>query len=112
MEEPVTFDVYAKAFEPYADFLRLMAATNAYESQLKVRVAANNALNLGDFSLIGKHLSWTQAQSLLAEVATRSATKLMQAGYFPSKTLQYCVTHDFYYGGCLGCHVCNNFFTK
>ena len=112
MEDPVTFDVYAKAFEPYADFLRLVVATNAHESELKARVAANDALKLDDYTLIGKQVGWTQAQTILAMVASRSATKLMQAGYVPSETCQYCGKHDLYFGGCLGCHVCNDFFAK
>lgn len=112
MEDPVTFDVYAKAFEPYVDFLRLVVATKAYKSELKARVAANNALKLDDYILIGKHVGWTQAQTILAKVVSRSTTKLMQAGYVPSGSCQYCSKHDLYFGGCRGCHVCNDFFAK
>ncbi|WP_265215825.1 hypothetical protein [Herbaspirillum lusitanum] len=110
MEDAVTFDVYAKAFAPHAEFSALVVTANVYGSELKARAAANEAKQLGGQVLIGKHIGWAQARAIVAKVAGRSATEIMQAGYFPSETSQYCSEHDLHYGGCLGCHVCNNFF--
>ena len=124
MEDPIMFDLWAcvlrgngkQAIEEMFDWCvnnPTFPEFNLRES----RFAVNRSMVQGESVQIARRRTWSQAQSIRTNPpAWAQDIRLYQEGYEPEKFIYprrfkgSCEVHDFFYGGCLGCHVCRGFF--
>ena len=114
MEDPVRFDVWGRVLTEGRDgALEFVRSQSTYASEKQLRFAVSRSVQGNKRVLIAASCGWAAANEL-----TDAASKLFadialcQEGYSPSKTGSYCEVHKLHYGGCLGCHVCQDFYAR
>ena len=114
MEDPVRFDIYAKA-RPHAvsAAVRVLMTGGGYASEVAARKAANHSRGEGKHALVAKGIAWSDCKEAVANAgAAFSEFVVMQEGYAPGEAANFCKEHCLYYGGSRGCHVCSGFYAK
>ena len=111
MEDPVRFDVYGYVVpEASAAAARALISHGAYASELEARAAAARGKHGSSPALIASHISWGTAQALRASSGPFRDIVVLQEGYSPADSTNFCSVHGLHYGGILGCHVCSGFY--
>lgn len=109
MEEPIVFDVWGRV--PHEPTARRAAAIDRVAQLRRI-----DRLQAGDAAtLIGERLTWTVASALRREWGdVLGALELFQSGYGPADrdALLWCLRHEVYFGGVLGCPVCSGFIAQ
>jgi hypothetical protein len=79
-----------------------------------VRRLVNNSAVRGDWVLVMSSATWRQVEAFRREIRVWCReVRVYQEGYGPSdEQTDFCSRHQFYYGGCLGCHVCSGFYEE
>ncbi|MES2572875.1 MAG: hypothetical protein V4710_22820 [Verrucomicrobiota bacterium] len=114
MEDPIRFDIYAKALpHAVAAAVTIMVAEGAYPSEIAARKAANHSRSEGKHTLIARSIAWASCKEAMdnAEIAF-SEFMVMQEGYAPGEAANFCKEHRIHYSGSLGCHICSGFYAK
>ncbi len=118
MEDPVSFDVWARVSRgAIRDAATFVAAWQPQLTALEVHSEINRSIVQGDLILIARQLTWSQSERI-RHTSPEWATDihLYQEDYGPddwdsfSNWNNYCDRHALYFGGCLGCHVCNGYY--
>lgn len=113
MEEPIVFDVWGRV--PHEPAARRAAVIDRVAQLRRIDrlLALRVVVRAGDAAtLIGERLTWTVASALRREWGdVLGALELFQSGYGPADrdTLQWCLRHEVYFGGVLGCPACSGF---
>lgn len=114
MEDPIRFDIYAKAMpHAVAAAIGVLMTEGAYPSEVTARKAANHSRGEGNPIRIARGVIWARCKDVIANAeAAFSEFMVMQEGYAPGEAANFCEKHRLYYGGSLGCHVCSGFYAK
>jgi hypothetical protein len=111
MEEPITFNVWGKLVRgSYETALTAIRATKMYSSELELRKALNNARHGGVAFKVAAGMSWSASHEFMKNSSWLQQPILYQQGCSPSDHLAHCEMHKLYFGGCLGCPVCQGFY--
>jgi hypothetical protein len=118
MEDPGGFDMWARVLRGASgEAASFIAESRPELSPLKLHCELNRSKVNGELILIARRLTWSQAQHLRQSPPTWACEiKLFQEDYGPgdwdelTPYRNYCIAHDYYYGGCRGCHVCSGFY--
>ena len=114
MENPIHFDVWAQPLVERRELvLSVLQHSTVYSSELEARKLINSALQSNSQILTAKSLTYSDAQQFIKK--NQSLFKnlaLFQEGYSPGETRNFCSKHLLHYGGCLGCHICNEFYAR
>lgn len=113
MEDPTGFDVWLLATEVNSrDVVMWIEDLSGRELSLKDKLAISRVITTSNFFEAFSRVAWV----LVCEVRTFSPTwvsglEVYQEGFLPSEKsrIHYCLKHDYYHGGCLGCHVCHGY---
>ncbi|MEK8034995.1 hypothetical protein AACH06_29620 [Ideonella sp. DXS29W] len=112
MEVPISFTVWAKVSpemrEKAISFVRLQ---HVFPSEIELRKAVSAAIRIDRQMQISAPLGYGAAHGLASALGPEfSDLTYCQEGYWPASSAGFCQVHNFYFGGCLGCHVCSGFF--
>jgi len=113
MEDPIRFDVWAKiAPSAREDALAALRANGVYVSEIELRKAVSESIRNDALVKVAKYLPLSTAENIMANSAWLSEPRLYQEGYSDSEKAQFCPKHELHFGGCLGCHICRNFYVQ
>lgn len=111
MEEPIQFSVWGEPVEgSRREIVDLLAAMRPDEPRAAILRMVSRALRNGVSLCFAGPLGWAATQKAKQDaISTFRNIQTFQAGYGPDdlNQLDFCETHDVFYGGCLGCPVCN-----
>jgi hypothetical protein len=112
MEDPVRFHVWGKIIPAKREeALRVIRSQATYPDEVELRKAVMNCLREKRPVQVSLALGYSAAQQLTAAIAEQfEELTYSQEGYTPAG--QFCPKHNFYFGGCLGCHLCSGFFEE
>jgi hypothetical protein len=110
MEEPVRFHVWGKIIptkrQEALDVIRTQAV---FPDEIELRKAIMKSVRENRLVQVSSALGYGAAQQLAASLeGWFEELTYSQEGYGPNA--QYCPRHNFYFGGCLGCYLCSNFY--
>lgn len=113
MEDPVRFEVWGKIIpEMRAEALAALRIHSGRPSELELRKSVMTAVRENQPLLVSSALGYQAAQELTASLANAfSELVLCQEGWEPDSGL-YCPLHNFHFGGCLGCHICQGGYAR
>jgi len=114
MGDPVRFDIWGVVIRgAISEAVQFLAAFRPGLSRLDQHKEVNASVVRQVPILLLEGLSWGKVQQLKQSLPlwARNIT-VLQEGYTPEEGqyTRYCAKHDLFYGGCLGCHVCEGFY--
>ena len=120
MEDPCRFDVWAQIIRGAAHDAALFVSEWRHSlTPLELRREINRSMVQGEAILIASRVTWSQAQHIRdTPPSWASEIGVYQENYgpkdfaHPMRFRGHCKSHDLFYGGSLGCHVCNGFFVQ
>ena len=114
MECPVRFNVWGKIVSAHRELALLSIREQAvFGSEIELRKAISRAVQDDSLMQVSSALGYAEALKLIERTSLqfKDAT-LCQESWPPSDGSSYCAEHNFHFGGCLGCHVCQDFYVK
>ena len=113
MEDPVKFDVFACVIPGRTDdAVAHFRKVGVYDNELAIRKEVNRFTTRNEPIKILGSVSWSRAKSSEDEFSWARNILLYQEGYRPNDETAYCIQHNLFYGGVLGCHVCSGFYVR
>lgn len=113
MEDPITFDVWGRLRPGMGEVARaLLHEARPGASRLSILQSIAKAPT-PDGLLIIEGIGWAAAEEWRARASEAfERIELYQSGHSPSRQahLQLCPIHRLYFGGVLGCPVCQDFY--
>lgn len=111
MEEPIRFDVYAVILpELRGEAVKGLNESDIYQNEFEVRKAVMKSCSSSRHIQVARSLTWSEANQFKKRVSWCNQFHFCQEGYWLDDKITYCYKHNLYYGGILGCHVCNGFY--
>ena len=112
MEDPIRFDIYGKV-DPRtrAEAVVFLKSVNVYSSEIEVRKAVSESCQKNMRIQLARSVTWSSANQFEQSCNWANQIVFCQEGYWPDDGV-YCKRHNLYYGGVLGCHVCEGFYKK
>ena len=112
MEDPIRFDISARIQHGHQSEAERDLAKSLQISRLDLLKQIYRSTH-GESMIIANGVSWSEIENFRQNVPDWVMDySVYQEGYSPKLSPSYCKIHDFWYGGCLGCHVCRNFYKK
>jgi len=112
MEDPIQFDILVhirKGKQRDAE-RALTASLEIPRLELLKRI---NQATKGNWMTVLHGASWVEVEEFRQHVPDWVQDySVCQEGDSPESATAYCEEHSLWYGGCLGCHVCNDFYRK
>jgi hypothetical protein len=114
MEDSIQFDLYGSIKKDETDAAKVgLSKTRSDLNCSDVLKLINSSINSSSQLIIAYNLGLSRAEDLIKSISWSDDLTLLQAGWSPDDAnLQHCERHNFYYGGCLGCHICSNNYQK
>ena len=114
MECPVKFNLWGTlAPEQRERALSVIRDQHVFSSEIELRKAVSSAIRETSPIQISSALGYEKVTEFSKEVSDIFASfTFCQEGWPPSDGSSFCSKHNFHFGGCLGCHVCSDFYTK
>lgn len=110
MEDPLRFDMWGVLTgDSREDMVRWLAPRRTDLDHANVRITVNRSRAHREPVLVCSSLDWAAVVTLRADLPSWLVdVRVLQEGYGPADVsrLAYCAVHDCYFGGCLGCQVC------
>lgn len=112
MEDPIRFILWGKIVpQQREEALSIIRSQAVFPSEMELRKAVSNSLRESRELPISSALGYLAVQELAASLTgTFSGLTYCQESYGPSGGKAFCSAHNFHFGGCLGCHVCQGFY--
>lgn len=114
MEDPISFDVWAKVTPGNREAaVRALSSLRPELKRHEVRMLVNRSVAQDEAILVAEGRGWDFVQTF-GKLSSDwlDAILVYQRGWNPGNRTSHCPTHQFNYGGCLGCHVCSGFFVR
>jgi hypothetical protein len=114
MEDPIRFDVWGTILPAGRETaLAVIREQGIYPSEIELRKAVVRALRMGEPIQVARALGYSAALDFLRESGHfLGELAISQEGWAPHERTGYCEKHRLHYGGCLGCHVCQDFYVE
>ena len=117
MEDPVKVDIWGQVRKGFTEeAVKFVREYRLFLSELEVRKQVNQSVVKGERILVVEKVDWKTVQQIYCDSPQwLFGILLLQEDYLPqdfeplSNCKNYCSIHHFYFGGSLGCHVCNCF---
>jgi hypothetical protein len=114
MEDPVSFDIWAKV-PPHNREVAVRGLTSLRPElkRIEVRTLVNQSVANDEAILVAEGRGWDFVHTF-KKLSSGWVDEILvyQHGWKPGRPTNYCPTNRLNYGGCLGCHVCNGFFVR
>jgi hypothetical protein len=113
MEDPVRFEIWGKILPGKRDkVLPILSAQSIFPSELELRKALKKAVYFNVPLRISAPLDYANAQKLATAICDvfMELTYCQEGATSPNEEQYFCEKHNFHFGGCLGCHICNGFY--
>lgn len=112
MEDPIQFSLWGKPTQKTRKRVEAMlAAAWPDEPRVNILRIVKRALATDTSVCFADSLGWSDTQKI-RDNATElfSEIQVFQAGYGPDDedSMSMCDVHSIFYGGCLGCPICDN----
>ena len=112
MEDPVQFDILALIRQNRQRDAEKALTLTLGLPRLDLLKLINRSTK-GEKMTIARALSWSEVEHFRRNVPDWvEEYSICQEFYTPESATEYCPIHDLRFGGCIGCHVCNNFYRK
>jgi hypothetical protein len=114
MEEPVQLNLWGRVVPDRREHaLAVIRKQSVFPSEIELRKAISSAVQEGRQMQISSALGYKEVNELAASIGDIfSDLTLCQEGYGPTGGKAFCPTHNFHFGGCLGCHICQGFYRE
>ncbi|WP_309741632.1 hypothetical protein [Chamaesiphon sp. OTE_20_metabat_361] len=113
MEDPIKFDLWCSIKKGFAkEGIAVISQLMPHLTKLETHLTINHSVVSSSQILLARSLSWAEVNDLKNRIVEFVVdTNVCQEGYNPNQSKNhYCKNHELIYGGCLGCHVCRNFY--
>ena len=116
MEDPIAFDMWGALIPEHKE--QAIATIRDFRAELSRQAILRElalALPRDRRVLIAQQLAWGTVRALRERLATEfEHLQVFQTGYGPAdqSRLEECLEHEIWYGGVLGCPVCNGWFLR
>ena len=111
MEDPIRFDIYGKVDPGKRDEAVVsLISVNVYPDEIEVRKAVSKSCQKNVRIQLARSATWSSANEFEQSCNWANQIVFCQEGYWPDDESSYCKKHNLYYGGILGCHVCEGFY--
>lgn len=114
MECPIRFNLWGTIVaEQRERALSIIRDQNVFTSEIELRKAVSSAIRDTSQIQISSALGYEKVTEFSKKVdGIFMALTFCQEGGQPSAGSSFCSKHNFHFGGCLGCHICNDFYAK
>jgi len=114
MEDPITFDLWGRSDGQHReDVLKTLSRTRPESARRELVREVAASVTADHWVLIAQDMSWATVQSMKDDIAADATVVfdevcVFQCGYAPPdrSKMGRCRVHQLYYGGVLGCPVC------
>lgn len=112
MEDRIRFNLWGKIVQQRREeALSTIRSQAVFPTEMELRKAVSSSLRANREVKISSALGYRAVQELAASLTgIFSELTYCQESYDPSGGKAFCPTHNFHFGGCLGCHVCQGFY--
>jgi hypothetical protein len=112
MEDPIQFDILVHIRQGRHRDAEVALTDRLGLHRLEVLMRINRATK-ASWMAIAHGVSWSEVEEFRQHVPDWVLDySVCQEGYSAETAAAYCRKHDLWYGGCLGCHVCEDFYRK
>ena len=114
MEDPVSFDVWAKVTPRNREVaVGELSSLRPGLKRIEVRMLVNRSAANDEAILVAEDQGWDFVQAF-KKLASDWLEEILvyQNGLKPCGRINHCSIHQLNYAGCLGCHVCTGFFVR